>query len=172
MRRARCERLSVGVEAPDVLLGDAEFAKPGKCPLLVVELDERCPVVEGDEEGRIGNSDLDAALAEAQFGDHEVVEHADDIGARADDVPLVFEWPLEGAGAADALAALEHENALPLTRQIRRGRQSVVAAADDDDVPVAARPARRRGGEAELAQLFCDRVHRYYHREVTTFLRV
>ena len=131
---------------------------PASGLLLVVELDERGAVVEGDEERRVGDGDLDAALAEAQLGDHELVENADDVGAGADDVALVGEWPLERAGAADALAPLEHEDALALARQVRGCGQPVVAPADDDDVPVARRELGDGAGKAELAELLGDGV--------------
>ena len=173
------ERLAVGLPALDVLVRDAEVAKPREGLLLVVELDERGAVVEGDEERRVGDGDLDAALAEAKLGDHELVENADDVGAGAHDVALVGERPLQRAGPADALAPLEHEDALAFARQVRGGGQAVVAAADDDDVPVLRGQLGDGAGEPQLTQLLGDGVHHHaasgyasHHREVTTFLRV
>ena len=70
--------------------------------------------------------------------------------------------------------ALEHEDALAVARQVRRGGEPVMAAADDDDVPVARRQLGDRAGEAQLAELLGDGAFTrcQLQREVTTFLRV
>ena len=100
-----------------------------------------------------------AAPAQVELGDHELVEQADDVRARAHDEALVGERALERAGAAQALAALEHEHRAAGAREVGRRGQAVVAAADDDRVPVARGELGQRRGEADLAELGCDLVH-------------
>ena len=74
---------------------------------------------------------------ELELGDHDRVEQADDVGAGADHVALVGERALEGAGAAELVAALEHEHRLAGLGEVGGGGEPVVPAADDDRVPVA-----------------------------------
>jgi hypothetical protein len=74
---------------------------------------ERRAVLERDPQVGIGHEALKAAPAQVELGDDELVEQADDVGARAHDEALVGERALERARAAEPLAALEHEHALP-----------------------------------------------------------
>ena len=96
---------------------------------------------------------------EPQLADDQLVEQADDVGARADDVARVAERPLERAGAAEPLAALEHEDRLAGAGEVRGAREAVVAAADDHGVPVAGGELGDGRGQADLAQLLRDGVH-------------
>ncbi len=91
-----------------------------------------------------------------ELADHEVVEQSDDIGAGADQVAIVGERLLEGAGAAELIAALEHEDFASGSRQVSGCREAVVAAADDDRVPFARRQLGDRGGQADPSQLRVD----------------
>ena len=58
----------------------------------------------------------------------------------------------DGAGAADAFAAFEHEDALAGARQVGGAGRAVVAGADDDDVPRARGDLLERRRQADLAQ--------------------
>jgi hypothetical protein len=128
--------------------------------VVVVEpLAEGGAVVEGDPEVRVGDEEPQAALAETQLPQHQLVEQADHVGTGADLVALVGERALQGAGAAEALAPLQHQHAAPGLRQVCRRGQAVVAAADDDHVPVLSGELRDRSGEADFAELLRDRVH-------------
>ena len=100
---------------------------------------------------------------EVEVVDHLLIEQAEDVGARADHEALVRERPLEGAGAAEPLAALEHEDGPAGPGQVGRRGQAVVAAADDDRVPVPGGELRDRRRQADLAELGCDLVHRGHH---------
>ena len=94
-------------------------------------------VGERDPQVGVGDVDVEAALPELELLDDELVEQADDVGAGADDEVGVVERALERAGAAEPLAALEHEDALAGLGEVGGGGEAVVAAADDDRVPVA-----------------------------------
>jgi hypothetical protein len=73
---------------------------------------------------------------ELQLSDHRLVEEPDDVRTGAHDVALVVERALQGAGAAEALAALQHEDALTGASKVGGGGEAVVAAANDDGVPI------------------------------------
>ncbi len=90
--------------------------------------------------------------------DHELVEQADDVGARANHVAVVGEGPFERRRTTEALATLEHEHGLPRLCEISRGRQAVMATADDDRVPVALRQIRDRLRQPDLAELLRNLV--------------
>ena len=131
------EEVLIGPVALDVLGDHAEVAKVALGALVVEPLPERRAVLERDPQVGVGHEALKAAPAQVELGDHELVEQADDVGARADDEALVGERALERAGAAQALAALEHEHRAAGAREVGRRGQAVVAAADDDGVPLA-----------------------------------
>ena len=118
---------------------------------LVEPLAEGGAVLEGDPEVGVGREEAQAALAQAELVDDDVVEQPDDVGAGADHVAGIRERALEGAGAAEALAALEDEHALAGAREVGGRGEPVVAAADDDRVPVAGRELADGLGQADLA---------------------
>ena len=153
------EEVLIGPVALDVLGDDAEVAKVALGALVVEPLAEGRAVLERDPQVGVGDEALKAAAAQVELGDHELVEQADDVGARADDEALVGERALERAGAAQALAALEHEHRAAGAREVGRGGQAVVAAADDDGVPLARGELGQRLGEPDLAEPGCDLVH-------------
>ena len=102
---------------------------------------KRGAVLERDPQVGVGDVDVEAALLEPELVDHELVEQADDVGARADDVVGVGERALERAGAAEPLAALEHEHRLAGLGEVGGGGEAVVAAADDRPRPSCGRRA-------------------------------
>ena len=116
---------------------DAEGVEVGLGAGVVEPLAERRAVRERDPQVGVGDVDLEAALRELELVDHEVVEQAHDVGARAHDEVGVGERALERARAAEPLAALEHEHRLAGPGEVGRAGQPVVAAADHDGVPVA-----------------------------------
>ncbi len=97
--------------------------------------------------------------AQVELAHHQLVEQADDVGAGADHEALVGEGALQRAGAAEPLAALEHEHAAPGPGQVGGGGEAVVAAADDDRVPLARGELAERLRQPQLAELLGDRVH-------------
>ncbi len=125
--------------------------------VVVEPLAEAGAVLERDPQVRVGDVEVQAALLELQLVDHEVVEQADDVGARADRV--AGERLLERARAAEPLAALEHEHRLAGAGEVGGGGEAVVAAADDDDVPVLGGELGDRGGQPDLTELLGDGVH-------------
>ena len=92
-------------------LRDAELLEVRLGARVVEPLAEGGAVLERHPEVRVGHPVAQAAPPQLELADHQVVEQADDVGAGADHVALVVERPLEGAGAAEPLAALEHEDA-------------------------------------------------------------
>ena len=142
------------------LLRDAQRLEvwPGSC-----ESSSHWPndgaVVERDPEIRVGDpSSAGRGARRSSSRDHQLVEQADDVGARADHEALVGERALQGAGAAEPLAALEHEHAAPGPRQVGGRGEPVVAAADDDRVPVAGGEVGDRLRQPDLAELGGDLV--------------
>ena len=125
------------------------------------------PVGERAPEVGVGRRDPVAVADELELVDDHLVEQADDVGAGADDVALVGERPLERAGPAELLSALEHEHRASRPREIGRGGQAVVTAADDDRVPVAGRELGRRRRQADPAQRRVDRTRRAHRHDAT-----
>ena len=136
------EELLVGPVALLVGLRDPELVQVRLGALVVEPLAEGGAVVKGDPEVGVGREEAQAAPAQAELVDHDVVEQPDDVGARADHVTGIRERALEGAGAAESLAALEDQHALAGARQVGSRGEPVVAAADDDRVPVRGPRAR------------------------------
>src|SRR4029453_10963933 len=127
---------------------------------VVEPLAERRAVVERDPQVGVGDVEVQAALLELQLSDDELVEQADHVRARADDVAgILGERPLERARAAEPLAPLEHEHPLAGAGKVRGGGEAVVAAADDHNVPVPLGQLGDRSGQPDLAELLCDGVH-------------
>ena len=88
-----------------------------------------------------------------------LVEQPDDVGARADHVPLVAERLLERARAAEPVARLEDEHLLAGAGEVGGAGEPVVAAADDDHVPAARGQLADRRGQPDPAEPVGDRVH-------------
>ena len=59
----------------------------------------------------------------------------DDVRARADEVAVVGERPVQRGGAAELLAGLQHEHGTPGAGEVGGRGEPVVAAADHHDVP-------------------------------------
>ena len=111
------EELLVLELALDVGVGEAVLAHAGGGALGVEELGVPRAVVERAPDRRLGDEHPVAVAAQRQLVDHPLVEQADDVGARADDVARVGERLLQRARPAEPLAPLEHEH-----RAARPGR--------------------------------------------------
>ena len=74
-----------------------------------------------------------AAPQEAELFDDQRMQQAGEIGAGRH--PDAGKGLFDGACAADALAALEHQHALAGAGEIGGAGEAVVAGADDDGVP-------------------------------------
>ena len=133
----------------DVGVGEALVAQVLGRPGAVDEAGVGGAVGERTPEVGVGGRDPVAVAAEVELVDHDLVEQADDVGARADDEALVGERALERRRAAELLAPLEDEHPLAGLRQIGGGREPVVAAADDDRVPLARGELGDRLGQAD-----------------------
>jgi hypothetical protein len=70
--------------------------------------------------------------AQSELVDDLAREQADEVGVARQPRVDAREGPLGHRGAADRVAALEHEAAKPRTGEVRRGDEAAVAAADDD----------------------------------------
>ena len=116
------EEVLVGPVALLVLGADAERVEVALRAGVVEPLAEAGAVGERDPQVGVGDVDVEAALLELQLADDEVVEQADDVGAGADDEVGVGERALERAGAAEPLAALEHEDGLAGLGEVGRAR--------------------------------------------------
>ena len=92
---------------------------------------------------QLGELGLPAPLAELAGRDWDVV---------------IVERPLEGAGAAEALPPLEHQDALPRPREVGSGGQAVVAPADHNRVPVSGGERVDGHREPDLAETCGDLV--------------
>ena len=138
-------------------MGEAERVEARLRLRVVDPLGERAAVLEGRPEVRVGHEDLEAVAAQVELVDHDAVEQADDVRARADDVARVGERALERARAAEPLAPLEHEDGLAGAGEVGRAREPVVAAADDHGVPLARGQLGDRRGQADLSQPRGDR---------------
>ena len=105
---------------------------------------------EGDEEAVDGRGPLVAAAGQVEFFNDERVEEAGEVGAggHAD----AGEGFFDGAGTADAGAALNDQYTLAGAGEIGGAGETVVACADDDGVPAARGEVADGGGEADLAE--------------------
>ena len=90
---------------------------------------------------------------ESELFDNERMQQAGEIGAGRH--PDARERLFDGAGAADALACFEDEDALAGAREIGGAGEAVVAGADDDGVPWFCGEFADGCGEAEFAEFFC-----------------
>ena len=98
---------------------------------------QRAPVGVGDEVGTL-RVHLVAVALEVEVAQDRRRQQAHHVGEHRD---LVLRSPrlLGDGGAADDVAALEHDGALAGAGEVGRGDEPVVAAADDDGVvPIAA----------------------------------
>jgi hypothetical protein len=78
-----------------------------------------------------------SASGQFELFDNFWMQESGKIGAgrHADGRMRFRERLLDGAGATDAVAAFENENALAVAREIGGTGEAVVAGADDDHVP-------------------------------------
>lgn len=137
------EHIPVGAPAVDVARRQPRHLGSGA--VLVVVVGQTAAVGEWAPGRGLGRDGAVAVAGEVELGDDQGMQQADQIGARADHEALVAERALEGAGAAEALAALEHEDRPARACEIGSGGQAVVAGPHDDGVPGSA----RRGAEAD-----------------------
>jgi hypothetical protein len=98
--------------------------------------------------------DFEAVARQVQFPDDFRAQQRDDV--RADGEAKALEHLFGNGGAAEDMAALEHEHLPPGFRQICRGCQAVVPTADDDDV--VSHPAHRRATGARSDTLLAWRA--------------
>jgi hypothetical protein len=89
--------------------------------LVVEELRQRSAVGERAPEVRVRGDGGVAVAAQLELADHQLVEQAHHIGAGADQVIGISEGALQRAGAAELLAALQHENRAAAAREVGRG---------------------------------------------------
>ena len=153
--------------AVDVALRDSERLEVGLGPAVIDELAQRAAVGERDPEVRVGDPPAQPAALQVEVVDHLLIEQAEHVGAGADHEPLVGERPLERAGAAEPLAALEDEHRAPGPGQVGGGGEPVVAAADDDGVPVARGDLGDRHRQPDLAEVGGDLVRPLHAGEHT-----
>ena len=146
------EHVLVGEHALDVALGEAVGPQVGHGPVVVGELGHRGAVGERHPQVGVGHEHPVAVAFQAELVHHRLVEQADHIRARADQVPGVVEGLLQGAGAAQALAAFQHQHRPARPGQVGGGGQAVVAAADDHGVPAAGGQLRQGSGQTDLPQ--------------------
>ena len=104
--------------------------------------------------------DPEAPPGQPELPDHQGMQEADQVGARADQVPGVGEGLLEGARPTEPLALLEHEHRAAGPGQVGGRGQAVVAAADDHGVPATAGQLVHPGGPADPAEHAGDRAAR------------
>ena len=110
--------------------------------VLVEPLRERRAVLERGPLGRVAHERAVAVARQRELLDHQRVQQADEVRARADDEAGIAERPFERARAADLIAALEHEHRPARPREVGGGGEPVVASADDDGVPGTRRQLR------------------------------
>ena len=103
--------------------------------VLVEPLRERRAVLERGPLGRVAHERPVAVARQRELLDHQRVQQADEVRARADHEAGIAERPFERARAADLIAPLEHEHRPARPREVGGGGESVVTRADNDGVP-------------------------------------
>jgi hypothetical protein len=101
--------------------------------VVIVPKLNACAVEEGDEEAVDGGGPVKAARGECELFDDEWMEQSGEIGAWGH--PDAGEGLFDGAGAPDALARFEDEDALAGACEIGGAGEAVVACAYDNGVP-------------------------------------
>ena len=120
-----------GVPALHIVGGErADF---GFAAFVVIPELNAGAIEEGNEEAVDGGGPLKAATGQVEFFDDERVQQSGKIGAGRH--AHAGEGLFDGAGAADAGAALDDQHALAGACEIGCAGQAVVAGADDDHVP-------------------------------------
>jgi hypothetical protein len=89
-------------------------------------------------------------IRQAQLFDHQGMEKSGKVCARRH--AHTGEGFLDGAGAADTLPALEHQDSLAGACQVGSAGQAIVAGTDHNDVPLPWRQLGDRSREANLAE--------------------
>jgi len=146
------EHVLVGQHPLDVALGEAVGVQVGHGLVVVDELGQGGAVGEGDPQVGVGHEHPVAVALQAELVHHRLVEQPDHIGTGADQVAGVGEGLLEGAGATQALAPLQHQHRPSGPGQVGGRGQAVVAAADHDHVPAAGGQLGQGSGQPDLAQ--------------------
>src|SRR5439155_22998363 len=100
-------------------------------PGVIVDAPEIVAVRHG-REGAVERQDLESVTGEVEIADDLRPQQRHDV--RADRKLESWEDLFGDRGAADDMAPLQHEHFPSRTREIRGGRQTVMAAANDDDV--------------------------------------
>src|SRR5581483_8286812 len=110
--------------------------------VIVVELNARA-VLEWYEEAVARRSPAKSAPGQIEFFNDEWMEQSGEVsaGRHANAGPGFF----DSASAADAVPALQDENAFSGAREIGRTRQAVVSGPDDERVPALVREFGNRG---------------------------
>jgi hypothetical protein len=108
------------------LLGRAVFVEP---------LRERRAVLERGPLGRVAQERAVAVPRQRELLDHQRVQQADEVRARADHEAGIAERAFERARAADLIAPLDYEHRPARPSEVGGGGEPVVTGADDDGVP-------------------------------------
>ena len=118
---------------------------------VVVHPPEVVPVRHRRERA-VEGQDLEAVPGQVQLADDLGPQQRDDVGA--DRELEAREHLLGDGGAAEHVAALEHEHLLARAREVGRGDEPVVPAADDDRVVFAAHGSAHSSGALYLRQTY------------------
>ncbi len=135
-RRTQCIAQAakhVAHRAPAFHVARSESANFRLARVVIVPKLHARAVEEGNEKPVDRGRPFEAALGQSQFGDNERMQQPGQIRARRH--AHAGERFLDGACAAHARPALEHQHALARTREIRRAGKPIVPGADDDGIP-------------------------------------
>jgi hypothetical protein len=136
----------------------------GALLVVVPELDAAA-IEEGHEEAIDGRSPGVASARKVELFKDEGVKQAGEIGAGRHS--YAGEGLLDGAGAADAIAALNDQDFLTGAREVGGAGKAVVSGTDDDRVPGFGGEGGDRLGEADFAEQVCS--GRTHMRSTLTF---
>ena len=131
-------------------VGGGEGADFGFAASVVVPKLNAGAIEEGNEEAIDGGGPLVTAAGQIELLDDQRMQQAGEIGAGRH--AHAGERLLDGAGSADAGAALDDQDALAGARQVGRAGEAVVARADDDHVPGAGGQFADGEGKADFAE--------------------
>jgi hypothetical protein len=100
--------------------------------LVLIGTDQQPPAVREQVQRRARGVDDDPALDEPHVTPDRLAQHREHV--RAGRSAEARRELLGDAGAADDVAALEHQRPHPAAREVERGDEPVVPAADDDRI--------------------------------------